>query len=488
MMQALPQQLYRVDQVREMEQQAIAEQGITGIDLMRQAGSVVFDLIKTRYPNQLLHIFCGAGNNAGDGYIIAALALKSGVKVAVYYLVSPSQLSGDALTAYQDYLLSGGMARLFDPSQILEQGIIIDALFGIGLNRMVADDYKMAIACMNQANLDVISVDVPSGLNADTGMMMGWAVKANITVNFIALKVGLFTGEAAEYCGEIIHSSLGLTDKLVKSFSPHMLRVDSIDLPKRHRCSHKGDHGHVLLIGGELGYSGAIKLAAEAALRVGSGLVSVATRPAHAAFINMTRPELMVHGVESVDELQLLLTKATVIVIGPGLGQSQWATQLLTTVFASAKPIVCDADALNLLAQAPQTLDNWILTPHVGEAARLLKQSTSEIAGNRLAAVTELQQHYGGVAILKGAGTLICNGEHIYISNSGNAGMATAGMGDVLSGLIAGLVAQGLALDKAARSAVYLHGKAADLSVEKSGEIGLLASDLMPFIRELVNQ
>lgn len=487
-MQKLPTKLYLTEQVRAMDRMAIEEKGIPGIDLMRKAGAAVFELIQKDYSNKNLIVFCGAGNNAGDGYVVAALALKTGVNVDVYCLSSPSELKGDALTAYQDYLMAGGFAMMFDANRMLKKGIIIDALLGTGLDRLVSGDYEIAINCIKQSKLPVIAIDIPSGLNADTGNVMGCAVKADVSVSFIALKQGMLTSEAAEYCGRIVYSSLGVTEDVFNAFPSKVKRVDSFKLAKRHRCSHKGHYGHVLVIGGDIGFSGAIKLSAEAALRIGAGLVSVATRPEHAVLINIMRPELMCHGVKSESELTPLLNKATVVVIGPGLGQSQWAKDLLQVVLQSGKATICDADALNLLAKKPQYQHNWVLTPHPGEAARLLNSTTSTIANDRFTAVLTLQKQYGGVVVLKGTGTLICHDKEITLSTTGNPGMASGGMGDTLTGMIAGLIAQGLSLNDAAISAVYLHGKAADLSAQQHGEIGLLASDLMPFIRELVNQ
>jgi NAD(P)H-hydrate epimerase len=259
-------------------------------------------------------------------------------------------------------------------------------------------------------------------------------------------------------------------------------------MPKRNRCAHKGQYGHVLLIGGDSGFSGAIRLAAEAALRIGSGLVSVATRASHSKTINNGRPELMCHGIEEPKELLPLLNKATVVVIGPGLGQSQWAKKMLKVVLSIKKPLVIDADAINILAKDNLYYDNWVLTPHPGEASRLLKCSVDDIAQNRFSAISKLQKQRGGIVVLKGAGSLITNGSETTISTTGNPGMASGGMGDVLAGMIGGLIAQKLDLYEATVAAVYLHGKAADLSAQTNGEVGLLASDLMPFIRRLVNQ
>ena len=487
-MQSLPNKLYSVEQVRAMDRMAIEDCAIPGIDLMRKAGGVVFDLIQKDYASKSIVVLCGSGNNAGDGYVIAQLAKQQGISVIVYYVSDPNYLTGDAATAYQDYVDQDGQVVVFDNSLELRDCIVVDALLGTGIGRNVSGVYADAISLINQNAETVISVDVPSGLNADTGNVMGCAVRANWTVSFIGLKQGMFTGFAADYCGQVVFSDLELPEIIFNAFKEEAQFARQPVLKKRDRCSHKGNFGHVLVVGGDLGFSGAIKLAAEAALRIGAGLVSVATHVSHAQSINMTRPELMCHGVEGSQDLLPLLNKATVIVIGPGLGQSLWAKELLECVVNSDKPLVVDADALNLLAKKQQYRDNWVLTPHPGEAARLLSCSTQDIAKDRLLAVSQLQKCYGGVAVLKGAGTLIKNAKTVTLSTKGNPGMATGGMGDVLAGMIAGLIAQQGALYQTAVDAVYLHGEAADLSAEVEGERGLLASDLMPLIRRLINR
>ncbi|KAF3979606.1 MAG: NAD(P)H-hydrate dehydratase [Methylococcales symbiont of Iophon sp. n. MRB-2018] len=487
-MQTLPEKLYLAAQVREMDRLSIEEYGIAGIELMRRAGQVLFDIIQKYYSTQYLVVFCGAGNNAGDGYMLAKLALQAGFKVDVYYLTDPEKLQDDALIAYQDYLKAKGSVMPFSPDIVFNKAIIVDALLGTGLNRDVTGSYADAIDLINASNNAVLSVDIPSGLNADTGSLMAKAVKSNHTVSFIGLKQGMFTGMAAEYRGEIIYASLAIPEPIFQQVNNSSRLINACTLAKRHRCSHKGDNGHVLLIGGDEGYCGAIRLAAEAALRSGAGLVSIASRKSHAAMLNNGRPELMCHGIETVSELDVLLNKATVIVIGPGLGQSQWAIDLFKQAIKTDKPLVLDADALNLLAKHHYYKHQWVLTPHPGEAARLLQTTTGKIANDRFLCITQIQKKYGGVAILKGAGTLISDGKEIKISTTGNPGMASGGMGDVLSGMIAGLIAQGFDLSKVAASAVYLHGKAADLSAQQDGEVGMVASDLMPFIRKLVNQ
>lgn len=258
---------------------------------------------------------------------------------------------------------------------------------------------------------------------------------------------------------------------------------------KRDKAAHKGDFGHVLVIGGDHGMGGAVRMCGEAALRVGAGLVSIATHEEHIALINAERPELMCHVVNGAADLLPLLTKATVIAVGPGLGKSDWSRELFQVVMNSSLPMVVDADGLNLLSESIQKNDNWILTPHVGEAARLLRCKSDEVQANRSAAVRQLQAKYSGIAVLKGEGTLIQTTESAvpFLCAAGNPGMATAGMGDVLTGVIAGLLAQHFSLSSAAKTGVLLHAMAGDLAAEKAGERGLIATDLMPYLRQLVN-
>lgn len=259
-------------------------------------------------------------------------------------------------------------------------------------------------------------------------------------------------------------------------------------LHRRPNDSHKGNFGHVLVIGGDYGMAGAVRMAGEAALRVGAGLVTVATHPEHVDVVSVTRPELMCHGIKNPAELKKLFERATVIVLGPGLGQSSWSQELFHAAVISNKPKILDADALNLLSKQVQKREDWILTPHVGEAARLLKSTTEAVQANRTSALNTLQDLYGGIIVLKGAGTLITGPEKkTSICNAGNPGMATGGMGDVLSGVIGGLVAQHLSLENSAKLGVCVHAAAGDLAAAEGGERGTVALDLMPFLRKLVN-
>ena len=336
----------------------------------------------------------------------------------------------------------------------------------------------------------VLALDVPSGVNADTGDVPGAAVQANVTVTFIAAKRGLFTGLAPGYVGNVQWEPLGLPETLWQDAQADAELMRPWTLPSRPRQAHKGNNGHVLAIGGDHGTAGAIRLCGEAALRGGAGLVSVATRAEHLTALNSARPELMVHEVNGPQALEALLPRATVLALGPGLGQGAWGHALWLTAIESGKPLVLDADGLNLLAREPRELPaTAVITPHPGEAARLLDCDTAAIAKDRFAAARELTRRYRAVAVLKGAGSLVADSNgRVAVCPWGNPGMATGGMGDLLTGIIAALIAQGCDAWQAACLGVALHARAGDLAARQGGgERGLLATDLLDPLRRLLN-
>jgi NAD(P)H-hydrate epimerase len=489
--ESLPTALFTAAQVRAMDRHAIEGLGIPGLELMHRAGAAVFAALRQRWPDaKTLSVVCGPGNNGGDGYVIARLALAAGFDVRAYPVGSVERLRGDAATAFAEYREADGPVLSFIPPGFEGAEILVDALLGTGLDRDVAGEYAAVIEAINDFPGEVVAVDIPSGLNADTGAVMGSAVHADLTVSFIGLKQGLFTGAGPAHCGEIVFDDLDTPPevRLAQHPSSRLLRDGEFALPPRRRDAHKGQCGHVLVIGGEAGYSGAARMAGEAAARTGAGLVSIATRASHAGLINLGRPELMVHGVESGRELEPLLQRASVLALGPGLGRSEWAKALAEAAIACGKPLVVDADALNLLAEQPRRCEHWILTPHPGEAARLLGLSSADIQRDRFAAVTALQRRYGGIAVLKGAGTLIAGPDGVpHVARWGNPGMASGGMGDVLTGVIAGLLAQQVPPFEAACLGVRLHGQAGDLAAV-AGERGLLAGDVIEALRACVNR
>ena len=485
-------QLYQSHQIREIEKLAIDE-GIDSYQLMLSAGEAAFKALLQRWPgSKAIHVFCGKGNNGGDGLVLAYLAKKHGLVVSVSLMSDPDQFSELASKALNAAQAAGVKFAHFDPHAIIHADVIVDALLGIGLSGEIQGIYQKAIATVNTTGCPVLALDIPSGINADTGDLQGCAIKADLTVTFIGLKQGLYTAKAPAYCGEIICDGLGISEKLYCKIKPTSQLMSWCDirpfLPKRHRDTHKGTYGHLLVVGGDYGMGGAVRMAAEAAALTGAGLVTVATRPEHVPIVSGSRPELMCHQAANAEDLEPLLERATVVLVGPGLGKTAWAESLLNKILETNIPKVLDADSLNLLSQSPRKLSDWILTPHPGEAARLLDISCQEVQHNRFKAIQTLQSRYDGVIVLKGAGTLVMGrGDLIKICPAGNPGMATGGMGDVLSGIIGGLLAQSLALQVAAEAGVFIHSVAADRAAEEGGERGLLATDLLPYLRALVN-
>jgi NAD(P)H-hydrate epimerase len=488
----LPPALYRAEDAQALDRYAIEQCGIPGLTLMERAGLSAFEVLRERWPEaRRIHVLCGLGNNGGDGYVLARRAHEAGLSVKVVQVGDATRLRGDALTVANQAIAAGLFPCPFEGSEFQEADVVVDALLGTGLDRRVEGLYKAAIGSINAQPSPVLAIDIPSGLHADTGRVMGTAVEAEATVTFIGLKQGLFTGAGPDHTGTIYFDDLDVPAAVFSAVPLSARRID-LDvfrrlLAPRPRTAHKGQFGHVLVVGGDHGYAGAARMAAEAAARVGAGLVSLGTRASHASVIAMGRPEIMCHGVETPADLAPLLKRVTAIAVGPGIGQSMWASGLLSILLEQGKPMVLDADALNLLAADPMTKNNWVLTPHPGEAARLLGSTTAAVQANRFESARAIQARYGGVCVLKGTGTLIVGADGgLALCNGGNPGMASGGMGDVLTGVIVGLIAQGLSLSDAASLGVCLHAEAADRAAQE-GERGLLATDLMPWLRRLAN-
>lgn len=488
----LPAVLYRAEDVRNLDRVAIDVHGISGIALMERAGAAAFAVLRERWPDaRRIAVLCGAGNNGGDGFVLARLAREAGVSVQVFTTSDRPRIAGDALAALSALEALGGTALSWHPDADLSADVIVDALLGTGLDRPVAGEYAEVIGAVSANRAPVLAIDIPSGLHADTGQPLGHAVIAQATVTFIGVKQGLLTGAGPDHCGVLYFSDLNVPHAVYEAVQPSARRIRRADyltqLRPRARSAHKGDYGHVVIVGGDSGYLGAARMAAEAAARVGAGLVSVATRAAHAPLIAATYPVIMSHGVETQAELHPLLANATAIAIGPGLGRGVWGQRLLADVLDRRTPMVLDADALNLLSAEPAARQGWVLTPHPGEAARLLGCTTADIQEDRYRAARSIQARYGGVCVLKGAGTVLAGTQgHLSLCNAGNPGMGSGGMGDVLTGVIAGLLAQGLSLDDAAALGVCLHAEAGDRAAEV-GERGLIATDLMTWLRRLAN-
>ena len=487
--------LYRSGAVRAAEQAAMARFGLDEDDLMARAGLAAWRLLLERWPEaQRIGVACGPGNNGGDGYVLAGLARASGRHVFVVRL-DDTVRPGAARRAAEAYAQAGGEVSTYRPDGALPSADVwVDALFGIGLHRALDGAAADFVAALNHG-APILALDVPSGVDADTGDDHGLSVRATVTQTFIAGKPGLFTGRGRVAAGEVVIDPLGLAEHVFDDLEPAALLARPPALAHafapRERDAHKGRFGTVLCIGGDHGYGGAIALCAEAAHRVGAGLVSAATRAEHVPVLLARRPETMARAVETTDALWPLLDRCTVIALGPGLGHEAWGRMLLDAALGAGRPTVVDADALNLLAAAPERMTGHplaVFTPHPGEAARLLDCTVAELERDRIGAAHTLAARTGGAVVCKGAGTVVAAAGMLpVVIDAGNPGMAAGGMGDVLTGTIAGLLAQGMAPFEAAACGALLHAAAGDAAACDGGERGLLPSDLFPHLRRLAN-
>jgi hydroxyethylthiazole kinase-like uncharacterized protein yjeF len=484
--------LYTADQVRRIDRAAIERLHIPGFDLMQRAAGAAFALLCERWPEaHRIVLLAGSGNNGGDAFLLGALARQAGFVVDAFPLAGKP--GADALRARLAFVAAGGhIADAEAVSDIPAADVYVDGLFGVGLTRPVQGVAATLIEKLNASRRAVLALDVPSGLDADDGNRLGAAVRADATISFVAWKRGLFTADGADCSGARTLATLELPDAAYADVTVDAeLLDDSIGdlLVARQGNVNKSSFGHVLAIGGDAGMGGAIRLGGEAALRCGAGLVSVATRSENVLALNAARAELMAHGVDDGSALAPLLERASVVAIGPGMGRGTWGRMLLEATLACGKPGVIDADALNLLAQAPRKLrGGFVLSPHPGEAARLLGCDTAAIQRDRYAAARELATRYAAVVVLKGAGSLIADPQgRLAVCPWGNPGMASGGMGDLLTGVIAALLAQGLPPWDAARLGVALHARAGDHAAGNAPR-GLIASDLLASLRLLSNR
>jgi len=464
-----------------------------GFILMQRAAKYSLETLMDNNPTSLT-VFCGSGNNAGDGYLLAKMAIESGVTSKVITLESEDMLNGDAKKAMDMFKEAGGIVERWSPNISLNSDWIVDAIFGIGLNRDIKSPYKEAIEFINESKSKVLSIDIPSGLCGQTGKIFGRAVSANITTTYVGKKSGLYLDSGPNCTGTIYFSDLDIDQAFYSDHKPLIRIVSEKEvsdvLLDRKQTSHKGDNGHILLIGGNDGMEGAIRIASEAALRAGSGLVSVISSSTSCEIINQFRPEVMCHDDLKQDKISSLIDKADIIGIGPGLGTDDWAIDLFNLAMKSDKYLVVDADALNILSFNPIKRGNWTLTPHPGEAARLIGTSVSDIQKDRLASISKLSERYSANVLLKGRYSLIhdSTNEYPFMITTGNPGMATAGMGDLLTGVTCSFLGQ-FGTDHSAKItsiAAHVHSKSGDLASHK-GERGMIASDLLTYIRKLVN-
>ncbi|HET6546482.1 MAG TPA: NAD(P)H-hydrate dehydratase [Rhodanobacteraceae bacterium] len=489
-------ELYTSDSVRRIDRSAIERCGIPGFTLMQRAADAAFASLRRRWPDaRRIGVVAGPGNNGGDAFLLARAALHAGLAVEV--LTLSGEAHGDAAQARAAFTEAGGrFVPLRVDTPLPDADVHVDGLFGTGLRRAVAGPAAALIDRLNACGRPLLALDLPSGLDADTGTCPGAAVRAAATVSFVAWKRGLFTADAADCCGALELATLDVPGAAYAGIDADAMLLDAgIDraLPPRSNNVNKGRFGHVLTVGGDHGMGGAVRLAGEAALRVGAGLVSIATRTAHVVALNAGRPELMAHGSDDPQSLAPLLERASVVALGPGLGQGAWGHALWDAALSAAAgrdcTFVLDADALNLLARQPRPLPvACVLTPHPGEAARLLGCDIATVQRDRFAAVRALAQRHRAVVVLKGSGSLVADPAGcVAVCRWGNPGMASAGMGDVLTGVVAGLLAQGLSGWDAARLGVAVHARAGDAAAGAAPR-GLIASDLFAGFRTFANR
>ncbi|MBE0505763.1 MAG: NAD(P)H-hydrate dehydratase [Marinospirillum sp.] len=491
-----PRPLYTASACAELDRQVITA-GTPGYELMQRAARSAWLLLQQRWPQmQRINVFCGGGNNGGDGLLVALYAAQAGMAVRLWLAINPADYCNEAAQAWADVAAYGLQPQTTEPTAVdfAEDEVLVDALLGIGLQGEVRGKLVDWIAAINAAKAPVLALDTPSGLWVDSGEFGHSVVRADITLTFIACKPGLFTGRGAEVCGEVLLSDLGIKPEdwpvqVVAGLQQQM----SHPLSPRKAAGHKGDHGRLLIIGGLTGMGGAALLAAQAALRCGAGMVKVITAPEYVAAFLAAQPEIMVEALQDKpqQQLQRAFDWADVLLIGPGLGQSPLAHELWQASWNFNGAQLVDADALNLWAAGltPPNCPQRVVTPHPGEAARLLGLLVDQVQQNRLRAVNQLVQHTASVVLLKGAGSLVAtpDGQQLpLICPFGNPGMGVAGMGDLLSGCIAALMAQGFSADQAAQLGVRIHAQAGDQAAGDQPR-GLLPSDLLPYLRKGVN-
>ena len=497
-MKGLHQNLYSSQATRQIEESLFKKEAgkdstLDGFALMTRAARFALQSIQKHGPEFTgLTIFCGKGNNAGDGYLIAKLAQEAGLQVQVISVFDPTLLSPDAKRAFEQAV---GVGVVTEPDTAeIRFNLVIDAIFGIGLREGMPANVLNCIDRMNAHTGFVVALDVPTGIDSDTGFMeedngTPSAVRASLTISFITLKQGLFTGKARSFSGQKLLGDLGIAKKyFIDRTSKSLLRWNASAAAKFESAIHKYKRGRVLILGGDEGMGGAVIMAANAALRVGTGIVVVGCRRSHHGSLLSRLPEVMTLKISEKGIINSL-GSYDLILVGPGLGRSDWGKKVFKTALDSGLPLVIDADGLYWLSKEKLATENRTLfiTPHSGEAARLLGVEPRDIEINRFQAVESLSSKYHCAGVLKGPGSIVFVGEDHYVCDHGGPAMASAGMGDVLAGIVVGMLASnGLSRIDARDSrtkeifanAVALHSACADELVASQGARGLLASDL----------
>lgn len=497
-------------QMQELDRRTISEARIPATTLMERAGSGVVSCLEQRWGpvrGKTVTVVCGKGNNGGDGLVAARLLHRRHAKVRVLAVAPTSELSRDAATMYKQFVRGAGKSSVYPytskaPTQALLQGsdILIDALLGTGLSSAVTGRYAEAIDSINETGRPVVAVDLPSGLHADTGTILGRAVRASLTVTFGLPKLGLYQNWGIDLAGEVAIVDIGIPRAYIDAVESRTTLMTSREvrtfLPERRPSSHKGTFGHAGIIAGSVGKTGAAAMAARAALRIGAGLVTVAV-PAgvndileakllEVMTVPMPETKARTFARAALDRLVAFMAARTAVAIGPGLSTHPETVELVQALTKQLdRPAVLDADALNALTGRTALLASCktppIITPHPGEMARLEADATSQtVNSDRIGTASRFARERGLFVVLKGARTVVARPDGaVAICPTGNPGMATAGTGDVLTGMMVGLLAQGVPSWEAACAATYLHGAAGDLAAARKGQAGLIAGDVI---------
>ena len=494
---------------REIDRRTIEEFGVPGVVLMENAGRAVASAILAEYPSaDRIAVICGGGNNAGDGFVIARHLISSGKDVGIHITRKKQSYKGDAKTNLDSLLEIGADVRELEGKlpRIKDTDVIVDAIFGTGLDRDVGGFYERLIKFINRQSARCVSVDIPSGLDADTGRPLGVAVRADVTVTFTPAKLGMCIYPGVDYAGKLRVADITIPKLLEEGLPLELLTFRKCRgmIKKRTADSHKGTYGHLLVLAGSPGKSGAAILCAEAALRAGSGLVTLGVPESISPAVEEKTTEVMsvslkdskdgtFHSNAHEEALKELGERKTALAVGPGISTSQSAGKFLGKVITECEvPVTLDADALNIISKNPEILRKTkvpaVVTPHPGEMARLCGIGTKQVQGDRIGVSTRFSEKYGCYVVLKGARTVVSTpGGEVFINPTGNSAMATAGTGDVLTGIIGGLAAQGYDPLQSCLFGVFLHGHAADLLLEETGAGGFTASEISRKIPASIN-
>ena len=500
-------------QMKEIDRKTIAEIGIPGIALMENAGIRIVEALKRRFPEpraEHVVIVAGKGNNGGDGLVVARHLWNQGARPVVLLLASKGDVRGDAAVNLNAALNMGiPVTEITSPEDwgrnkkaLSRATVIVDAMFGTGLVKPLAGLYARVVGDINASKAFKIAVDIPSGLSSDSSLIIGPCVKADLTVTLAAPKIAHVLPPAEEYIGELVVAPIGIPPSLFddSGLKLEMVERQDIDpfLKKRKKDTHKGTFGHVLIVSGSLGKTGAASLAGKAALKMGAGLVTVATPAGCLPMVARSMPELMTEPLAETPEKTIaaealprvldLLKGKDALLLGPGISTNPSTSEFIMALLPMVRvPMVIDADALNIIAADPRVLRSLkapaVLTPHPGEFARLLGLTNREVLANRLELAPAFARRYRVYVVLKGHRSLTaCPDGHVFINPTGNPGMATGGSGDVLGGMIASQIAQEKDVRGAVVSAIYVHGLSGDLGADELGERALTAGDIIRFL------